>query len=117
MCAAEGQCPCGIIYMSGPLRILNELVKAKSSFGLNSIFGSFFVEVAAVEIGCCLSSVINNLPVLKGEAICCNGNPGSGLFFLSDFLLFQMFQKIYFPSGLKDATTEAASHELAHHCK
>lgn len=39
------------LYVGGPLGILNELVKAKSSFGLNSIFGSFFVEVAVVEIG------------------------------------------------------------------
>lgn len=51
MCSAEGQCPCGMIYMSGPLRTLNELVKANSSFGLNSIFGSFFAKVAVVEIG------------------------------------------------------------------
>lgn len=51
MYGTEGQRPCGMIYTSGPLRILNELVKAKSSFGLNSIFGSFFVEVAVVEIG------------------------------------------------------------------
>lgn len=51
MCGAVGHRPCGVIYKSGPLGILNELVKIKSSFGLNSILGSFFVKVAVVEVG------------------------------------------------------------------